>query len=161
MPYISDHARREDLDSAIDQMGPLLRSGDVAYVIASLIEEHLYALTGNDWDNLHFGHLALANGVLDLAKSEFQRRLVHPYEDDKADENGDVFRLPEYRAFKKRKDPIPADSRVVALNDAISGVTSGSEDYPAHRHCKDTDEVCGLDYRAGHHAICCVCKGSM
>ena len=34
-------------------------------------------------------------GVLEQVKDEFQRRVVHPYEDKKRMENGDVYQTPD------------------------------------------------------------------
>ena len=44
-----------------------------------------------DAKGLRYEHLNAVVGALDSCKAEFQRRVVAPYEDKKAGENGDVY----------------------------------------------------------------------
>lgn len=65
------------------------RSGALNYVLTKIATE---SLTEMNYDTLNS-----IIGVLDSAKTEFQRRLVGPYEDIKIEENGD---MPIYAAIR-------------------------------------------------------------
>lgn len=87
MPYIAQERRDQ-----LDQLLPNCQSdGEVAYVIARIMEERLFQMTGYDWDGLKYQHLATSTGNLELARFEFERRVVVPYEDLKRQENGEVY----------------------------------------------------------------------
>ena len=88
MPYIAP-GRRKQLDGGLalfDGVAPVETwlSGDLAYVMTKLCNAY--------WnDEPHFATAATIVGVLDCVRHEFMRRLVDRYEDDKRNENGDVF----------------------------------------------------------------------
>lgn len=85
MPYIKKEAR-ELLDPEIDALIARLRNvidGNVNYTITRLIDA-LYGQGG-------YAVYNRAMGVLDCVAREFYRRRVAPYEDEKIEENGDVY----------------------------------------------------------------------
>lgn len=98
MPYISKD-RRLVLDSGIDNLvlklmtirgfgdgdADLLSiSGDLNYSITRICTE----LVG---EKLNYKKVAVITGVLENVKQEFYRRMATPYEEEKKNENGDVF----------------------------------------------------------------------
>ncbi len=90
MPYITQK-RRKELDQ---HLAPLLKeleaplgsyeAGEINYVITRM----LLAV----W-NVRNSYSTAAHliGILDTAKSEFYRRAVVPYEEEKCSQNGDVY----------------------------------------------------------------------
>lgn len=81
MPYIKAERR-----SAIDVLGETpANKGELTYAFYVLALRYL-RLRGKSFDVL--GDIVAA---LEQAKDEFQRRVIHPYEDQKIQENGDVF----------------------------------------------------------------------
>lgn len=80
MPYI-DKPNRQEIDDGL--RGPVT-AGELSYVITKAVRRW----TGPRPD---FAVLATAVGVLLLTLLEFIRRVVFPYEDRKARENGDVY----------------------------------------------------------------------
>ena len=95
MPYITQEAR-DKLDPAIDQLAAAIstvaspiagqRDSVVNYAITNLV---MYGLLPES--RLSYERLERCIGVLECAKLELYRRLVVPYEDRKAAENGDVY----------------------------------------------------------------------
>jgi len=83
MPYITKK-RREELDSFLIQT-PVVTSGELNYKVTKLILEYL---TTNGTRYQTFNDII---GALESAKTEFQRRVIAPYEDKKITENGDVY----------------------------------------------------------------------
>ena len=92
MPYISQ-AERDGIDPAIyllvralqHQCGePSSMAGGLNYTITRLFLETLLAAP-------RYSKIALATGVLENVKQEMYRRLAAPYENKKAEENGDVY----------------------------------------------------------------------
>ena len=92
MPYI-DPRQRAELDPTIYLLVKTLRAkypmgrdlvGPLNYAITRLILDTLP-------DYPPYSRLALVTGVLETIKLEMYRRLVAPYEDEKAEENGDVY----------------------------------------------------------------------
>lgn len=81
MPYISDHARRLELDQFMDPEDP----GELNYSITRLM---LRYLENNGKSYMTLNEIV---GALECAKQEFYRRLAVPYEDTKIAENGDVY----------------------------------------------------------------------
>lgn len=88
MPYINKE-NREHLEPAIAEAVKHLKDvefgkGDMNFFITRLVHEYI----------LHHGKryatLSDVTGVLNDAKTEFERRVVAPYEDEKIKENGDV-----------------------------------------------------------------------
>jgi hypothetical protein len=82
MPYIT-HEEREVLHHPgnIPQ-----HPGQLNYVITLLIDRYLRFF------GISYQHLNAVIGVLECVKLEFYRRLVAKYEDQKCEENGDVYR---------------------------------------------------------------------
>lgn len=80
MPYISKERR-----AAVQHWGPVFDSpGDMNYYITKAIA---------DWlpDYPSYADFNTVIGVLECAKLELYRRMVAPYEDQKIEENGDVY----------------------------------------------------------------------
>lgn len=90
MPYIKKEARKDieqALNHLIDTMSASGRvsEGDCNYVISSIINYHLVS------DQPTYHRINSAIGVLECAKMELYRRIAAPYEDKKAQENGEVY----------------------------------------------------------------------
>ena len=89
MPYIKT-TRRSALDPDIDELAGTLEAmnskrGDLNYTISRLILAYVQAKGGPSYDTL-----CDVTGVLNDVKTEFERRVVAPYEDQKIIENGDL-----------------------------------------------------------------------
>ena len=80
MPYIAKK-RREELDLKFDPK----TAGELNYVITSQLTNYIF-LNGESYQT--FNDII---GALEGAKLEIYRRLIVPYEDRKARENGDVY----------------------------------------------------------------------
>ncbi len=78
MPYISQEFRKKP----VVLTGP----GDLSYAISQVIVKYL---AGEGRKN--FYHMNEVVGVLASLSGEFQRRVLHPYEDKAMARNGDVF----------------------------------------------------------------------
>lgn len=81
MPYIT-----ADQKNLVKRSGPHT-SGQLNYAVTAICLKYLDNVGGA-------GHYNLLNdvvGALECAKAEFYRRLVSPYEDIKAHDNGDVY----------------------------------------------------------------------
>ena len=92
MPYILpedrvmfDEAITEIVDAIMDEDSETARSGMLNYVISSIIAELI------DEEGMTYNRLNTYMGVLECAKQELYRRVAAPYEDKKAQANGDVF----------------------------------------------------------------------
>ena len=84
MPYI-DGYRREDLNPLTSPHN----AGELNYVITYIVNEYL----GNSYG---YSDINEVIGVLECAKLELYRRIASPYEDEKIQQNGDVYGvLPE------------------------------------------------------------------
>lgn len=84
MPYINKHQRTKILETPLGNQtfdGP----GELNYAITMLCMLYVDAV------GLKYVHLNDVHGVLDCASREFYRRVTSEYEDDKKDENGDVY----------------------------------------------------------------------
>lgn len=82
MPYISEQTR--------DNLIPYSESsattpGELNFQISILIDQYLHR-KGKNYENLN-----AVIGVLSCAKMEYYRRIAAPYEDEKIQQNGDVF----------------------------------------------------------------------
>ena len=85
MPYILPN-RQKVFDPFLNYLGPLVRTpGELNYCITKL----LVYLAG--CGELSYTTFAEIHGVLDTVGKEFYRRVVVPYENDKRNENGDVY----------------------------------------------------------------------
>ncbi len=80
MPYIKQADRDSMLSGCIAE-----NAGELNFFITHIINEYL------DHHGLNYSHLNDAIGVLECAKLELYRRVVAPYEDQKIEENGDVY----------------------------------------------------------------------
>ena len=82
MPYIKQEIR--------DQLDPDLtisptNEGEMNYVITDILDDYLSAY------GLNYANVNALVGVLECAKLELYRRIAAPYEDEKIQENGDVY----------------------------------------------------------------------
>jgi len=80
MPYI-DKKRREELDLKFDPK----TAGELNYVITNQLTNYIF-LNGESYQT--FNDII---GALEGAKLELYRRVIVPYENIKASENGDVY----------------------------------------------------------------------
>lgn len=88
MPYISP-ALRKDLEEPLNNLIKIIDwaeadtlDGIMNYVITKLLR--------SQYNNGKYAEYNAAVGVLECAKLELYRKVVAPYEDKKAKENGDV-----------------------------------------------------------------------
>ena len=84
MPYI-DQQVRGHLDSG--EFVPE-RAGELNYVLTRTVEDYLTRQGGISYSNLNE-----VLGVLTAVQLELYRRLAAPYEDEKRDQNGEVYEL--------------------------------------------------------------------
>lgn len=80
MPYINEEAR-----SQLDEGVLPSNEGELNYAITTMLDEYL-AEYGINYMNIN-----TVIGVLECAKLEIYRRMAAPYEDEKMQENGDVY----------------------------------------------------------------------
>ena len=80
MPYIKEEARE-----ALTNGAPAETCGELNYVFTRLAQEYVQV------KGLSYQTLNDVMGAFIGALGEFQRRIVHPYEERKRVENGDVF----------------------------------------------------------------------
>jgi hypothetical protein len=80
MPYIKQEERRR-LAAWLVADSP----GELNYVLTRSVLAYL------ELHGLSYHTINDIVGALEQAKDEFQRRIVHPYEDVKKEENGDVY----------------------------------------------------------------------
>jgi len=78
MPYIREEFRKIANTIPID-------AGELNYKLTNVILDYL-SRNGNKYNVMNE-----IVGVLEQVKDEFQRRIIHPYEDKKINENGDVY----------------------------------------------------------------------
>ncbi len=81
MPYIPQDAR----DPLLSGEAFPNTSGELNFLITSIILTYLLD-KGVGYDTMNS-----ITGALEQVKDEFQRRVVHPYEDSKKVENGDLY----------------------------------------------------------------------
>ena len=82
MPYLSNHERRFQLwrDGS-----PAQTAGELNYQFTMLADRFLLD------HGLSYATLNTVIGAIEAAKLELYRRVAAPYEDEKMDENGDVY----------------------------------------------------------------------
>ncbi len=80
MPYV-----KQDIRELLDIGHPPGDAGELNYLITNLC---LFYIDNKD---IKYQYINDVLGALEGAKLEFYRRLVAPYEDKKAVENGDVY----------------------------------------------------------------------
>jgi hypothetical protein len=87
MPYIKKE-KRDSLDAAGLQFLPsaIETTGDLNYVISYLARRMVEALPKKS-----YGGMSAIRGAISDAAEEFYRRVMVPYEDEKIQENGDVY----------------------------------------------------------------------
>lgn len=101
MPYIPEKERRP-IDTVLADLIKYVRTpGQFNYVISRLLEHFVWT------DSAGVGYAAMSRwraAVTDAAE-EFYRRVMAPYEDRKAKENGDVYRRLTYSSrFHSEED---------------------------------------------------------
>jgi hypothetical protein len=83
MPYIKLKDRIE-LDKIVEKFPATMSWGEINYVITKI-------LLSQDFGKRSYSSLNSIIGVLECVKQEFYRRAAAPYEDEKIEENGDVY----------------------------------------------------------------------
>lgn len=87
MPYVTKQVRSE-LDDKINYAGRTITSaGELNYLITNLVQEFI-AENGKSYNTLN-----AAIGALECAKLELYRRIAAKYEDEKIQQNGDVYHI--------------------------------------------------------------------
>lgn len=84
MPYINDDEFKEAVFSAFLALGPIKTPGRLAYLVQQIMLDYYHEKPG-------FTQWAAMRGAIEDQVDEFRRRVIAPYEDQKAKENGDVF----------------------------------------------------------------------
>ena len=85
MPYVTKEVR-SDLDDKINYAGRSITSpGELNYLITNLIQEFINT-NGKSYNTIN-----AAVGALECAKIELYRRIAAKYEDEKIQQNGDVY----------------------------------------------------------------------
>lgn len=86
MPYI-DPIKRSKLDPLLAALSFEMRdAGELSYVITRLAQNQI-----RKFGNRSYLNMATVVGIMVLTVFEFVRRCVNPYEDEKIDNNGDVY----------------------------------------------------------------------
>jgi hypothetical protein len=94
MPYIKQELR-ESIDQALEAIKDKIYEdnsfsvGDLNYAITSIIDTYL------ECRGLNYGNINSVIGVTECLKLELYRRVAANYEDQKAKENGDVYKVLE------------------------------------------------------------------
>lgn len=84
MPYITKEQQQELLPDVGAYRGPE-NPGELNFCFTDIIVEYL------DDQGICYQAINDIIGALEQAKDEFRRRIIHPYEDRKILENGDVY----------------------------------------------------------------------
>jgi len=85
MPYIKQERR-----DAIRAGAKPQDAGELNFAISVLVDDYL-----KEKGAIRYAHLNEVVGAMDCAKLELYRRVAVPYEDQKIEENGDVYERPE------------------------------------------------------------------
>ena len=85
MPYISK-SDRHSLTRQYDNMRPA-NPGQLNFTLAQIVDKYINDCGGGS----NYGNYNDVIGVLECLKLELYRRFVGPYEDEKLEENGEVF----------------------------------------------------------------------
>lgn len=92
MPYI-DQDSREEFElmalEAVDLIEFGITPGELNYLITKACDAYLM------YKGKNYTHINDVIGVLECAKLEFYRRIAIPYEDEKIEQNGDVYTTSE------------------------------------------------------------------
>lgn len=87
MPYINKD-RRWDFNSQVFELARKISScGELNYVLTDIALAYLQMQKGP----LSYKKINEVVGVMECAKQEFYRRMAVPYENEKIEENGDVY----------------------------------------------------------------------
>lgn len=86
MPYVKPEERKRILEG-----GKPESAGELNYAITVLIREYLREKAHYANDPLHYEDYNEVIGVLESCKIELYRRVIARYEDEKIEENGDVW----------------------------------------------------------------------
>lgn len=91
MPYIDFNTRSKWFDE-VGELGIYeiritkdMNKGDLNYVFSQIITNYVWT-KGKNYQNLSDAAAALSD-----CRDEFYRRVIAPYEDEKKEQNGDVF----------------------------------------------------------------------
>lgn len=91
MPYI-DRRRRGQLDRHIDEIVRwIAMPGELNYVISRLLTKLVVLDSIDNPPQVSYHDLSRWRAAVTDAADEFYRRVMAPYEDQKASENGDVY----------------------------------------------------------------------
>lgn len=94
MPYIPRKARSE-INAAVDELTAILITpGEYNYALTKFCQEFLEWLTNDSNDVCYRGGYdarASVIALLECVKLEFYRRDMAAYEDEKCEQNGDVY----------------------------------------------------------------------
>lgn len=82
MPYIEQERRIVILN---DPDVHIENTGELNYILTKIVIGYM------EYHGKSYDTLSQITAALDDVKDEFRRRVVHPYEDSKKQENGDVY----------------------------------------------------------------------
>ena len=96
MPYLAP-----DRIHAMDTGSPPRVAGELNYIITKACIDYVEQRALDNQGIVNYEILNSVVGAMESAKSEFERRVVQPYENKKIRSNGDVFRklVEEMRIF--------------------------------------------------------------
>jgi len=87
MPYLLDLTKRANIDQDVDFLRPANMTGaELNYTICALLNDFV----SGEGRTLQYARIESAKGAVMGAVQEFHDRVVRPYEDRKAAENGDL-----------------------------------------------------------------------
>lgn len=85
MPYLPTE-QRNTIPAEVTEWMPK-DAGELNYVVTRMIDNHLKS------KGIRYSHVNEMIGALECCKLELYRRIVGPYEDLKAEENGDAYTI--------------------------------------------------------------------
>lgn len=83
MPYVDQKIRAAIFDGIYIELNRITNAGELNYAITVMLKSYLETATYQEYND--------AMGALEGAKLELYRRRLSPYEDQKKEENGDVY----------------------------------------------------------------------
>ena len=83
MPYIDNEARLRLENGAAPET-----PGELNYLISRIVDQYIVSKGG-----LRYANINEVIGVFECSKLELYRRVAAPYEDEKRDEAGDVYKV--------------------------------------------------------------------
>ena len=89
MPYLKQEDK-DRLTLSYKPRGSPQNPGELNYLFTVIIDRYLLE------HGLNYQHINDIVGALDGAKAEFYRKVAAPYEEEKIQNNGDVYHLAEY-----------------------------------------------------------------